>query len=79
MKKPKTEKRNQIRFILWIIFLMDILIFFLAIIFGRSVGYATYIKAHFWLALILSSTLLITMIVLLFLESLWRYMEKKEV
>jgi amino acid transporter len=54
MKMQESEKRRHLGHILWFIFVVNVLIFLLAIIFGGPGDLIMSLKAHFWLALIIT-------------------------
>ncbi len=52
------------------------LILLLAVIIGGSVGYRLSFAAHFWLAVLVDSVLLLTLALFLVLELVWRAVTK---
>ena len=76
MEKETKKKWDQIKLFLWIIFIFNVLIFFLAIIFGNNVGYILSLKGHFLLAALITSVLAITLIVFLIADPVFKYFNK---
>ena len=81
MKKKTNPTLDYFKLVLFVLFLIELVIFFMAIIFGRSLGYDRTLSACFWIGVIVAGCFALVVLLNVFVivcHKLFRMIIKKE-